>query len=93
MLSWTAFGVGTIMLIGSLVEFVRLADKQQRLGFARSAELLRGVAVAEVAVVILTVALVIRTAGIASRVPIIGGLVLLVGIVNVIFSAQAGVIP
>lgn len=81
------------MVIGSLLEFLRLADKEQRLGFAASARLLRGIVIAEVVVVLLTVLLVLRATRRANRVIIIAGVVLLIGLVDVIFTAQAGVIP
>ena len=81
------------MLVGSLFEFLHLAAKQQQLGFPRSDSLLRAVVIAEVVLVVLAVALVLRSARRATALVIIAGVVLVLGVVDVIFTAQAGVIP
>ncbi len=81
------------MLVGSLFEFLHLAEKQQLLGFPRGAALLRAIVVAEVVLVVLTVALALRSARRATALAIIAGVVLVLGVVDVIFTAQAGVIP
>jgi len=81
------------MLVGSLVEFLHLAEQQRQLGFLRSATLLRAAVIAEAVLVILTAALALRLAGRATALVIIASVVLLIGVIDVIFTAQAGVIP
>src|SRR5947207_15528996 len=76
-LSWAALGLGGIMLVGSLVEFLHLAEQQQQLGFLRSATLLRAAVIAEAVLVILTAALALRLAGRATALVIIASLALL----------------
>jgi hypothetical protein len=90
-LSWGALGIGAILVVGSLVEVLRIADRQQQSGFTSSAGLLRGMVVGEVVVVILVVSL-LRVIG-NRQLTTIAGVVLLVGLIDVIFTAQAGVIP
>lgn len=90
-LSWGALGVGAIMVVGSLIEVLRIADRQQLSGFTSSARLLRGIVAGEVVVVILVVTLL--SAFGKRHLTTIAGAVLLFGLIDVIFTAQAGVIP
>ena len=92
-LSWAALGLGGVLLVGSFFEFLHLAEKQQQLGFPRSAALLRAVVIAELVLVVITAAVVWRSARRATALVIIAGVVLLLGVVDVIFTAQTGVIP
>ena len=90
-LTWAALAVGGVLTVASLIEFLRLADRQERYGFPSSAGLLRGIVVGEIVLAILAV-LLLRILG-RSRMPSFAGAVLLVGLIDVILSAQAGVIP
>ena len=91
-LSWVALGVGTIMVIGSLIEILRISDAQQRSGFASSAGLLHGLVMGEVVVLVLLAVALLYVVG-KRRLMILAGVVFVIGLVDVIFTAQAGVIP
>lgn len=79
------------MIIGSLIELLNVANRQDRSGFSSSAELLRGIVVGEIVVAILGV-LLLRMLGTRGR-PIIAVAVLLGGVIDVVLSAQASIIP
>ena len=90
-ISCAAFCVGALMLIGSVIEIFHIADRQQRLGFASNAGWLRGLVAGEMVIAVLAV-LVLRALG-KKQLSSIAGVVFLFGLIDVIFTAQAGVIP
>ncbi len=86
-----ALSVGAAMAVGSLIEVLHIANKQQGAGFAASAGLLRALAAGEIVVLILLV-LLLRAVG-RRHLTTLAGLTLVVGLIDVILTAQAGVIP
>lgn len=90
-IAWAAFCLGALMVIGSVIEIFRLADRQQSLGFASNAGLLRVVVAGEMVIAILAV-LVLRALG-KKPLSSSAGVVFFFGVIDVIFTAQAGVIP
>jgi anti-sigma-K factor RskA len=90
---WGLMGLGVLILVTSLMEAVSLATRQQQLGFADSARFLRIAVVAEAVVVTLATLLALRASRWPNRLPILAGLIWLLSVTDVIFLAQATVMP
>ncbi|HEY8735751.1 MAG TPA: hypothetical protein VIO62_01765 [Candidatus Dormibacteraeota bacterium] len=81
------------MIIGSVLELLRMAAKQQEAGFSVSATWVRGIGSAEAVLVTVSLVLAVGLRSRQSILTVVACVLLLTGVADVVIIAQAGIIP